>query len=271
MATIVVHGTTPIRIATSGSWWRTSWHQDGALGALKRGMSDAGFDHDIWRVAGVNVDKIPELSPDRRVFFSDEGRFFWSGINQQQFRQNAGDKLARYLNLIAALSPNEPIRVIAHSHGANVVKACTQSEELDSSVVLSMVCFLGCPHFTSSGSSKPFPYRLDSRRVGAVVNLYSISDSVQDGFADLLPNLFGGGFDNWAREAHREDQDPACSQVYENHALNTASEGIAAHNDLHGATVLYLIGQWLSKRGSFQKILEQNLHLFPIPEGDNGD
>jgi predicted alpha/beta hydrolase family esterase len=55
-------------------------------------------------------------------------------------------ELVQYLNRLRR-ETDEPIRIIAHSHGCNVVKLASMSRELSADVHISKAVFLACPHF----------------------------------------------------------------------------------------------------------------------------
>ncbi len=270
VTTLIIHGTMTTLSAKSYSWWQTSWQDKGALCGLMRGMNANGAADDIWKVDNRDVSEIPVLRHDRRKMFVTNGRFYWSGFNQKQFRLDAGDQLARYLNLIVEYAAGEELRIIAHSHGCNVVKACTSSAVLDPSIVISKVCFLACPHFESPGSKARFPYRLNPDRVGEIINLFTDDDSVQDGVADLIPNMFGDGFGGWVRDASRVETDPQVEYLYQNHHIETVDRGTKAHTAMHGFNVFYMLGQWLTQDVHFSTVLAAHQHLLPIPKGDFG-
>lgn len=75
----------------------------------------------MWEVGGTDVQDLAAFT-STRAFANHAGRFLWSGFDQGAFRRGAGKELARYLNAIVERT-DEPLRVVAHSHGCNVVKA----------------------------------------------------------------------------------------------------------------------------------------------------
>lgn len=193
MPTIVVHGTMTHEPAHAYDWWWKSYDGQGFLAGLTQGIGEAGGLDDIWKVGGTDVSRHPELQGGRRSFSTRDGRFLWSGGNQGGLRRVAGEQLARYLNVVAQLSPRAPIRVIAHSHGCNVVKRASASTRLSPQVFIPQAVFLACPHVVSSSSfGSKYPYRLNPERFGRILGLSSPRDSVQNVLAARFPSLWGG-------------------------------------------------------------------------------
>ena len=173
MTTIVVHGT----LAYGGSWYQNSWGEHGFLAGLRGGMVEADGWHDIWHVKGKPVDVLE-----------------WNGLPEGIYRGAAASLFADYLNTVADLT-DEPIRVIAHSHGCNVVKLASSLPSLSPNVTIEQAVFLACPHFfedeyTQEGLSgldrfdigkvhkaykktgHRFRYALDPDRFGRILNVY---------------------------------------------------------------------------------------------------
>lgn len=271
MPTIVVHGTMTHEPAHAYDWWWKSYDGQGFLAGLTQGIGEAGGLDDIWKVGGTDVSRHPELQGGRRSFSTRDGRFLWSGGNQGGLRRVAGEQLARYLNVVAQLSPRAPIRVIAHSHGCNVVKRASASTRLSPQVFIPQAVFLACPHVVSSSSfGSKYPYRLNPERFGRILGLSSPRDSVQNVLAARFPSLWGGDFlEGWAPHISAVDQDPAARHLYEDHDIPTHDIDKAAHSALHGNVVGYLVGRWLSGE-DFASIERRFSHLLPVPEGDFG-
>lgn len=270
MATLVIHGT----FDSGGTWWREET-EGSFLEALAEGMRTAGFQPDIWQVGGQPVDSYPELMPEGTAniwtgrtpppFDQVDGRFRWSGQNFHDIgRREAGPQLARYLEAIAALAPDEEIDLIGHSHGGNVIKLAVSLA--GPQVRIGRLVFLATPHFEAADGGS-YPYRLAVDRLAghddglaAVLNVYSKEDSVQVGIADGLPDMglppglpglealgFGG---TPLVNASRTDRDPEAAAAYDNVAVLTdfgggVKGGAAAHAALHGPMVGLLAGLWL--------------------------
>lgn len=276
MTTLVIHGTMTVSAAQKHRWWWDSWGGGGFLAAVRTGLQQSGGD-DLWTVRGVPVSDIEALQPRRSWLTGSygqlsvyRGHFIWTGVDQPDLRRVAGEQLVQYLNAIHDLAPEEPIRLIAHSHGCNVVKLASADRRLAPGIHFSRAVFLACPHFTSAVTAV-IPYRLDPRRFGAVANLYSERDSVQVAIAQALPAMYFGGRHEMAVDSRRTDPDPAAARVYENFAIPTEDEGTGAHSALHGGVLGLLTGYWLGGGQSFAQILAQfGRKLLPVPRGDHG-
>lgn len=99
-------------------------------------MEDVAGFHDVWQVNGRDIAEFPEL----------EGPFGWYGLPDGQARGHGAEALVKYLNAIRKLS-DEPIRIVAHSHGCNVIKLASSMPNLDPDVHIEAAVFLACPHF----------------------------------------------------------------------------------------------------------------------------
>lgn len=301
MATLIIHGTVPVKIPFTVKWWWDSWHENGFLHAMAAAMRSVSGHEDVWKVGGTHVARIAALDPQGRIGWKSafdpnawqelvdprryldtgqwlvhQGCFMWSGSDMDSERRRAGLTLARYLNKVHELAPHEPLRLVAHSHGCNVVKIASSCGELHPAVFIARAVFLACPHFMlKRGAQGSYPYRLDPKRFGDIVNAYSPADSVQVDIAQSLPgppenpDMVMGVFG-----AQRTEQDPAAKGRYRNFEVPTADHGVAAHGAVHGARMGGLVGAWL---GSPPEELDLRYRearehgLFPIPAGDNGE
>ena len=127
-----MHGT----LAIGASWYQDSWEGNGFLAGLCEGMKEASGWHDAWIINGEPVWE-----------YSDLGDVYeWNGLAEGIYRGMAAKQLAAYLNIVADLT-DEPIRIIAHSHGCNVVKLASSLPELSNNVFIDQAAFLACPHF----------------------------------------------------------------------------------------------------------------------------
>jgi len=91
--------------------------------------------------------------------------FSWSGKNYHDDRAMAGQRLAEMIGRYQKRYPDDPIRVVAHSHGGNVALVASQASDIHFNLVT-----LGTPIMTAYG---PGP-ALDSWH-----NVYSPNDFVQ--------------------------------------------------------------------------------------------
>lgn len=273
MATIVVHGTMTHRKSTSYSWWWNSWGRGGFLGALAETIGQCEGEHDVWRVGGRDVAEWPSLRA--RGIPSHHGRVYWSGADTWQDREAGAKFLVEYLNRIEQVAPNEPLRLVAHSHGCNVVKLASAHKRLSPTLHFARTVFLACPHF-AAGTQTQNPtlhYPLDPRRFGRILNLYSRSDSVQVKVAAKLPSILPGWrLKHFAPpEAFRVDPDPGARRVYEDYEVRTQDREVAAHSALHGAAVGGLIGFWLAtNRRTAELVKGLGLKGSSITAGDHG-
>jgi hypothetical protein len=293
LSTIIVHGTVPVRAPHNVKWWWNSWHPDGFLHDMARGMklrSQSDW-HDVWHVGGVHVSELAALSPggfdwrdptrafrpgNEPPFLSHHGCFMWSGSNMHSERKRAGRALANYLNVVHSLAPEEPIRIVAHSHGCNALKVATCSEALDARIVFESVFLLACPHVVVKGPrGAGAPYGFDTRRCrpGQLFNLYVPEDSVQRKWAQLYPgppehigSLLG------TEEMFATDQSTAHGS-FRNYEIPTEDRGAKAHSAIHGSRVGGLIGLYLGSDGSdFDQLYREfSTDVFPVPEGDCGE
>lgn len=287
MATIIVHGTMTTCPAHHLSWWWRSWGEGGFLNGLAEGLTAVGGSEDIWKVGGVLVEQIEELRPRWNFwtgrlgqFSQHNGYFMWVGGDSYAERDAGAMHLARYLSKIKEIAPGEPLRLVAHSHGCNVVKKASAHPKLAASVHIDRAVFLACPHFATHllhADEWFYPYRLDPRRFGRILNLYSERDSVQTSIAESLPStLLSTNWREWTPpKAHRLEQDPQARRIYENHPFATMDTGIPAHAALHGVTAGRLIGLWVAGAdtyGGIVKTIRTKVGEEPLvaPEGDHG-
>jgi len=303
MATLIIHGTVPIKVPFTVKWWWDSWHESGFLDAMAKVMrSVPGVARDdVWKVNGVPVSQIdaltphlptpweaamdpnkllelmdPRRMPDAEQYMVHKGHFMWSGSDMDSERQRAGEALARYLNKIHALAPREPIRIVAHSHGCNVVKVASSSERLDPAIRIERAVFLACPHFRLLfGRREVFPYRLDPARFGWVLNVFSPQDSVQVDIAQGWPGPPEGAEQVLGvLHAARSEQDPTAQNIYRNYEVPTEDQGVRAHSALHGWRMGALVGFWLGcEERQFDEPYREAFAngIFPIPAGDHGE
>jgi len=268
VATIIVHGTMTTTPAHHLHWWWRSWGEEGFLRGITDGMTAVSGLEDIWKIDGVLVESIPELHPKWSFwtggmgqFSQHDGYFMWVGGDSYAERDAGAHHLALYLSKIVEIAPEEPIRIIAHSHGCNVVKKATMLKELADTVFIESTVFLACPHFETHlihDHEWYYPYCLNPSRVGKILNLYSKYDTVQTEIAEKLPStLISTNWREWSPpKAHRIDQDPEVASLYENFEIATMDEGIAAHGAMHGITIGRLVGIWLESTDTFNDIVQ---------------
>jgi hypothetical protein len=272
MTTIVVHGTQTHRKPENETWWWNSWHEGGFLYAVKNGMEAVSGRHDLWCVNGVPVAKIRELNVRARFFGRaswnhENGHFLWGGAPAGWGRDAGGDWLAAYLNALQKLT-SEPLRLIAHSHGCNVVKLASASGQLDRRIRIDKAVFLACPHFftPNAATSYQVPYKFPADRFGRILNVYCPTDSVQ---LDIASHLSGQFLTASIREmqspsAFRTEQDEEVQHLYENVELAADCSGVQAHSVMHGSMVGEAIGAWLEREATTMGALTR------IPAHDNG-
>jgi hypothetical protein len=299
MTTVVIHGT----LAQGAPWSWNSWHPGGFCQELAEGMQQASGSDDVWTINGK-----PIWRAVAKVNTAD-GRFEWSGLAEGQFRGQAAEALAQYLNAIRRKT-REPIRIVAHSHGCNVVKLASSLPLLSPDVHIAKAVFLACPHFWETNyvadepqswldqfdirkqilkpKGRKYRYRLSPQRFGKVLNLYSDRDIVQIRLAQMLsggvvPQLEGGAFANALKmfstgdvfelpNAGRTDSDPAARAVYENFEVPISRQctGMAAHSAMHGAVVARLCGYWLGADTPIKTLTKQLGKLPEISASDTG-
>lgn len=286
MTTIVVHGTQTHRSAAQGTWWWSSWHGGGFLDAVAKSMQRVAQHHDVWRINGVPVSQVSELTATRsfwtlslrpRSLSQHKGHFIWSGAAMSVAREAASSAFVQYLNAIRALT-REPLRIIAHSHGCNVVKMASAARSLSPDVHFESVAFLACPHFFTPNAAAGYrvPYRLAPQRFGRILNLYSPSDEVQVEIASTLSGqmIAASIAEMQAPTAYRTEQDGNAQHLYENVEVAVARDcdGRQAHTVMHGALIGAPVGAWLASGASFMSVLDTFFggRLPPIPARDDG-
>lgn len=287
MTTIIVHGT----LATHSEWYWNSWHKGGFCNSVEKGMEQNNGSHDVWRINGIPVSKISELethwklwSGYRGQISQIDGHFVWSSGDSGIDRDAGAALFARYLNKIREIS-DEPLRVIAHSHGCNVVKNASSHKSLSNDVFIASAVFLACPHFYSQAykqkdkfsfkmerAGDQFTYRLDPDRFGNILNLYSEKDSVQVGFAEKIAGQPGPRTIDWgAHESSRIDRDPDTTGLYTNLELEVENEcsGLNAHTVMHGQVTGRIAGQWLNGEHSLKSIMHNYGGGLPVISCDD--
>lgn len=297
MTTIVVHGT----LAKGSTWYASSWGGGGFCRALADGMAEFGMKHDIWLVNERPVGTYEALNPEKKwhlwtgtsnVLPTVEGRYEWTGSPEGLARGAAAKWFAVYLNRLRSLT-SEPLRIVAHSHGCNVVKLASMLPELDAAVVVESAVFLACPHFWEEHpvfeeslswleradirKQKPvrfdrkFRYRANPKVFGRILNLYSSRDAVQKTLAEKLSGTYApqtgtlfenlkhsfGTLDIYERpQGTRVDEDPATRHLYEDLEVpvDRACGGVETHSVLHGAVVGRMAGRWIASGKSIGQL-----------------
>jgi len=294
MTTIVVHGT----MAMGATWYQSAWEGEGFLAGLNIAMLETSGQQDIWQVNNEHVSNYAAL-----------GKVYeWSGLPEGLYRGIAAGELARYLNIVASLT-DEPIRIIAHSHGCNVVKLASSLPELSPQVMIEQAVFLACPHFYEdqykqeqlSGldqfdirkvhqgykkSGYRFRYALDPQRFGRILNVYCQQDSVQvdlaESFSGGMVPLNGSFLENVMKQltdgilelprAARQDMDDNARQCYEEQEVfvEPSCSGIHTHSVMHGFIMGMLAGSWLNSGLSVQQLLQERGTLPLLECSDTG-
>ncbi|MBI5395441.1 MAG: hypothetical protein HZA91_09125, partial [Verrucomicrobia bacterium] len=249
--------------------------------AVSRVIADTTGAHDVWRINGQSVAEVAELQTKFKwtTGFAGQlpthhGHFTWAGTDDYAVRAAGAHHLVRYLNVLRHLAPREPLSIIAHSHGCNLVKMASSDPNLSPAIHFHRAAFLACPHFEAKGHRGcVYSYRADPNRFSTILNLSSEQDTVQVGFADTLPGMPGCRLDDYLPpEAHRQDRDPRAAHLYDNWTLETESRGTEAHTVMHGAAVGFLVGRWLATGDDFQTVLRTGGNqLLPIRKGDTGE
>lgn len=249
--TIIVHGTYAGKHgARNGddSWWR-----DG--GFTVNVDANAG---DVWKIATAgnrDVGSVPELSK-----FGPKGKFLWGRWNNsRQSRMAAAARFAEYINTIRRLFPQEPIRVVTHSHGGNVATAATNAKNGFTPAKIDTLVVLEKPYFQLHNLSNTYvddPYSPDPQNVGeTILSTFSQEDAVQlylasqvshePNWRDINPlqaeELFTRG--------SRVDLDPELATKFTNIELHTRVGGIAAHGVSHSRRMGRAVGIYLQLCG----------------------
>ena len=289
MTTVIVHGT----LAKGSTWYASSWGAGGFCRALSEGMAEYGMAHDIWTANGAPVGSFEALNPKkkwnmwtgaRNVLPSVEGRYEWTGSPEGLARGAGATWFAVYLNTLRSIT-DEPLRIIAHSHGCNVVKLASMLPELHDTVFIESAVFLACPHFWEEEpvfdesqtwmervditKQKPtridrkFRYRVNPNVFGRILNLYSSQDDVQKKLAEKLSGTYAPQTGSlWENLKHgfktldiyerpsgtRTDEDPVARHLYEDLEVpvEPSCDGVKTHSVLHGAIVGRMAGRWIA-------------------------
>jgi pimeloyl-ACP methyl ester carboxylesterase len=236
LITILVHGTS----ASDALWWRSN----GAFAmALDQALADPkkGIVGDIWKIStagNISVSKVPSLAS-----FGPDGMFQWTGGNSPKDRHDGAQKLANYIQAIRTAYPQEPIRVVAHSHGGNVAKEATSLGAKMDALVL-----LGTPHgqdLDDKGVANSYLYAPTAASLpNFVLNFYSEQDIVQETAATAVSGEKGN--------AHffRTDRDPTLAGRYVNIAVETKMRAQnQAHSVLHSSAMAPVIASWIKSNG----------------------
>jgi RHS repeat-associated protein len=136
--------------------------------------------------------------------------FRWSGGNSKSARVKAAKELKAFID--KNRPPGEPLNIVAHSHGGNVVKLYTQlkgSQKIDTFIAL--------------GTPQRSDYTIDRSKVTSYFNVYSTGDHVQS----------KGGPWYWTAAGRT---DPAATNI--NVTDVNGSPAGAGHSELHTPDVL---------------------------------
>lgn len=265
MSVVIVHGTHD----PEGVWWMGTLPGSFAV-EVDNGLMMAGSEPQVWRIGNQHVSVFEQLRPQgsrnwlgipkHAPFENREGRFKWSGADLHGAgRLLGGTQLARYLEVLSSLAPDDPIHVIAHSHGCNVVKQATQ--ELQAPVNLGRIILLACPHFVDHQTGG-YPYQFNPSVFGndntPILNFYSPQDTVQTTVAEVLTDLgMSPGLPkvDWLGfpgtpivDSHRTDKVPNAAHLYEDFSVVfDGGEGIAAHGAVHNGEAGKFCGYWLAQ------------------------
>lgn len=249
-------------------------------------MDGASGSEDVWKIGGVPVSQVAQLATEKWSLLTGnagkltthQGHFFWSGADSSIDREAGASAFVQYLNRVHQIAPSEPLRLVAHSHGCNVVKMASSSNALHPGIRIQRVVFLACPHFVAqSGNQQVFPYRLSPNRFGKILNLFSEADTVQTTLAEAFRGPFGYHVSDYLPTgAHRWDQDPTARAKYEDCKIPTVDQGTKAHTAMHGLVTGILAGFWLNCNRDVQFALRElgktiTSGLFPVPQGDYGE
>jgi RHS repeat-associated protein len=169
--------------------------------------------HGTWAKDADWTKPGPFVNAVERTFNDTSYSFTWSGENTKFARSAAALGLAWF---IESLPEGEPIVIVAHSHGGNVVKAYSQMERARH---IDRVVTLGTPQRDD--------YEMNMSKVGEYVNVYSVNDAVQ----------VSGGHSLTSSEAPMGEtgaagrRDPAATF---NLAVNYVKKGGKLNPTLHG-------------------------------------
>ncbi len=95
--------------------------------------------------------------------------FYWSGGNNRSARENAAEALAAFIaEEMAELGNDEPLNIVSHSHGGNVVKEYSNRADAE---------FIDV--FVGLGTPQRGDYNMNGENIGRYINVYSSHDGVQ--------------------------------------------------------------------------------------------
>lgn len=172
--------------------------------------------------------------------------FSWSGGNSPKDRHEGAQKLANYITAIKAAYPQEPIRVVTHSHGGNVAKDATSLGAKMDALVL-----IAAPHgqeLDDKGAVKSYLYAVTPASLPKfVLTFYSEQDIIQSYGATKISGEKGDA------RFFRTDQDPAMAGRYVNVAVETKmTSQNQAHSVLHSSAMAPVIASWIKSNGAMK-------------------
>jgi RHS repeat-associated protein len=196
------------------SWNRYSYVRNNPInatdpdGRLTVILSGTFAEDAVWHKKGTVFNKAVS-----QRFGEQAVTFRWSGDNTKVGRAEAAKQLQAFID--KHRKSGEPLNIVAHSHGGNVVKAYTQSkgaQQVDTLITL--------------GTPQRSDYKLNSAMVGSYINVFSRADNIQ---------TLGDKW--WAAGANRAGRtDPLAQNVDVTHA-NGSPAGVG-HSELHTPEVL---------------------------------
>jgi RHS repeat-associated protein len=139
------------------------------------------------------------------TFHEEAVVFSWSGGNTKAARAKAAEELGQFI--ASRRKEGEPLNVVSHSHGGNVMKLYTlrpEAQEIDTAVDL--------------GTPQRPDYRINRSKVRNYINVYSKRDDVQQ----------AGG--EWFALGQAFRIDPEATNL-------DASEEAGRHSELHSSAV----------------------------------
>jgi RHS repeat-associated protein len=254
LISIIIHGT----FASKTSWWTRNGgfatNLDAVLG-------------DVWKI--------------RTDGYKPFDLFSWSGENSHSARITSGHDLACYIIKIRSKYPKEPINIIAHSHGGNVVWEALRvlyKNKQKRKYRVTNVAFIATPQIKITYGSwythRWYEYLYASMEgmwmiQNKAYNFYSIEDSVQTFGADLIDGIDEKDIPNSSLEwGDSISADRTVNYIRNNFSIGTDVGPKDAHSVLHSANMGRYIGYILSCSNHAEAAKKATM-TFPITNDDD--
>lgn len=211
-------------------------------------------DEEWWTSTGDYVSKLREHLIDD--IHNWDG---WSGENDHSARVQGAQLLLNEILKLCKDSQDEPINIIAHSHGGNVVWLMLERLATECPCCeIGTVILLGVPNMGIPQDDGTLAYIYATQGAANVanyiINVSSKNDWTQKGFANLANGI--GGDDirgrgipaGWIDTVSISRENPFAHQNYPNSTSKSQTEGASGHSDLHAPGFANEHAEWINSR-----------------------